>query len=317
VKGGRILIVDDEPMVRETISRVLVEEGYAVDCAADGSAALVRCRAHPPDVILLDLMMPGMNGRQFLATLRGELGCTEVPVVVMTAVHGLGQRALSLGADDMVEKPFDVDELLNKVALAMFRSRHPSTTPDARDAADARGAAGSAGSPGSGDATDDADFGDALDDFDFGAGEPSASTDEPPGGDRAAPGPGERTEKGVVLLVDHDRASLQRLDSMLSQRGYTVVSMTRVTPQLPRLARVLQPRAVLLDVQSQGSGAEIVRALRSEPALDAVPILVFSRTQVSTRAGSGLGGPEPTAPSMMGAGDEELLRFVEFPRGQA
>jgi DNA-binding response OmpR family regulator len=278
VKGGRILIVDDEPMVRETISRVLVEEGYTVDCAADGEMAIARCRSHPPDVILLDLMMPGMNGRQFLSTLRGDLGCTEVPVVVMTAVHGLGQRALSLGADDMVEKPFDVDELLNKIALAMFRSRqhpHPSQ-------AHAHGG-------------------------------PDADAEAEPAVDDDLPIPEKGSgEKGVVLLVDHDRASLQRLDALLSARGYTVVSMTRVTPQLPRLARVLQPRAVLLDLQSQGGGMEVVHALRAESALDSVPILVFSRAGAAAHAG--LAG---AAPSMNGAGDEELLRFVESPRGQA
>lgn len=277
MKGGRILIVDDEPMVRETISRVLVEEGYAVDCAADGEMALARCRSHPPDVILLDLMMPGMNGRQFLSTLRGDLGRTEVPVVVMTAVHGLGQRALSLGADDMVEKPFDVDELLNKIALAMFRSRqhpHPSQ-------AHAHG--------------------------------PDAEPEAEPAVDDDLPLPEKSSgEKGVVLLVDHDRASLQRLDALLSARGYTVVSMTRVTPQLPRLARVLQPRAVLLDLQSQGGGMEVVHALRAESALDAVPILVFSRAGASAHA-----GVAGAAPAMNGAGDEELLRFVESPRGQA
>jgi DNA-binding response OmpR family regulator len=281
VKGGRILIVDDEPMVRETISRVLVEEGYTVDCAADGEMAIARCRSHPPDVILLDLMMPGMNGRQFLSTLRGELGCTEVPVVVMTAVHGLGQRALSLGADDMVEKPFDVDELLNKIALAMFRSRqHPPT---------AHGAAAS-----------------HLPPPPHPGGDGAVTDDELPLPDKSS------GEKGVVLLVDHDRASLQRLDALLSARGYTVVSMTRVTPQLPRLARVLQPRAVLLDLQSQGGGMDVVHALRAESALDSVPILVFSRAGAAAHA-----GVPGVAPAMDGARDEELLRFVEFPRGQA
>jgi DNA-binding response OmpR family regulator len=281
VKGGRILIVDDEPMVRETISRVLVEEGYTVDCAADGEMAIARCRSHPPDVILLDLMMPGMNGRQFLSTLRGELGCTEVPVVVMTAVHGLGQRALSLGADDMVEKPFDVDELLNKIALAMFRSRqHPPT---------GHGAAAS-----------------HLPPPPHPGGDGAVTDDELPLPDKSS------GEKGVVLLVDHDRASLQRLDALLSARGYTVVSMTRVTPQLPRLARVLQPRAVLLDLQSQGGGMDVVHALRAESALDSVPILVFSRAGAAAHA-----GVPGVAPAMDGARDEELLRFVEFPRGQA
>ena len=132
MKGGRILVIDDEPMVREAVGRTLVAEGYVVDHAADGVAALALLDADPPDVILLDLMMPGMNGRQFMTVLRDGRG-SDIPVVVMTAVHGLAQRAVDLGATDVVEKPFDLDELLNKVALAVFRGRRgryrPSTRP--------------------------------------------------------------------------------------------------------------------------------------------------------------------------------------------
>lgn len=131
MKGGKILVIDDEPMVREAVGRVLTSEGYAVAYAHDGADAIARLSADPPDAILLDLMMPGMNGRQFLSALRTDLGL-DLPVVVMTAVHGLGQRAISLGATDVVEKPFDVDELLNKVALAVFRARQTGTTA-ARD----------------------------------------------------------------------------------------------------------------------------------------------------------------------------------------
>ncbi len=133
MKGGKILVIDDEPMVREAVGRVLVGEGYAVAFAHDGNDAIGKLRADRPDAILLDLMMPGMNGRQFLSALRSDLGL-DLPVVVMTAVHGLGQRAITLGATDVVEKPFDVDELLNKVALAVFRSRQsepPATPTDA------------------------------------------------------------------------------------------------------------------------------------------------------------------------------------------
>lgn len=140
-KGGKILVIDDEPMVRTAVGRVLADEGYNVEFAGDGAAALDQLGRTPPDAILLDLMMPGMNGRQFLHALRRDLR-SSVPVVVMTAVHGLGQRAISLGATDVVEKPFDVDELLNKVALAVFRARQESTgevalTPARGDAADA------------------------------------------------------------------------------------------------------------------------------------------------------------------------------------
>lgn len=137
MKGGKILVIDDEPMVREAVGRVLTNEGYAVAFAQDGSSAIAALNQDPPDAILLDLMMPGMNGRQFLSALRSDLGLA-VPVVVMTAVHGLGQRAISLGATDVVEKPFDVDELLNKVALAVFRAHQPEPAADPPTSSHAR-----------------------------------------------------------------------------------------------------------------------------------------------------------------------------------
>src|SRR5258705_8247357 len=87
-KGGRILVVDDEPMVRDTLGQVLTDEGYVVDIAVDGEDALACVKAARPDAILLDLMMPGMNGRQFLIALRNEPGYEQVPVLIMTAVHG-------------------------------------------------------------------------------------------------------------------------------------------------------------------------------------------------------------------------------------
>ena len=103
-----------------------------------------------------------------------------------------------------------------------------------------------------------------------------------------------------MLVVDHSRTSLQRLDALLSTRGYTVVSLTRITTQLPRLARVLQPRAVLLDV-IEADEAEIVEAMRADRALDNIPIIVFARTErPRPRGNSSISGPI----------DEELLRFL-------
>src|SRR5689334_24134241 len=125
MKEGRVLVVDDEPMVRETLGQVLTDEGYVVDLAVDGKTALECVHAARPDAILLDLMMPGMNGRQFLQALRDDPMYATVPVLVMTAVHGLEVR---LDASDVVEKPFNVDELLNKLALAVYRSRESSIT---------------------------------------------------------------------------------------------------------------------------------------------------------------------------------------------
>src|SRR5258705_7951962 len=85
-KGGRVLVVDDEPMVRDTLGQVLSDEGYVVDLAVDGETALERVHASRPDAILLDLMMPGMNGRQFLQALRDDDAYKSVPVMLMTAV---------------------------------------------------------------------------------------------------------------------------------------------------------------------------------------------------------------------------------------
>src|SRR5258706_2802254 len=83
VKGGRILVVDDEPMVRDTLGQLLAEEGYIVDVAVDGADALDRVHAARPDAILLDLMMPNMNGRQFLQALRDDPTYSSVPVLIM------------------------------------------------------------------------------------------------------------------------------------------------------------------------------------------------------------------------------------------
>jgi DNA-binding response OmpR family regulator len=255
MKEGRVLVVDDEPMVRETLGQVLSDEGYVVDLAVDGEAALERVRATRPDVILLDLMMPGMNGRQFLQALRDDPTYASMAVMIMTAVHGL-EISTTLGACDVVEKPFNVDELLNKVALAVYRSRDAASTTTQ-------------------------------------PGLPAVVL--PP---ESAP----EKERGVVLLVEHDRSRLQQLDMMLSARGYTVVSMTRALAQLSRLARALRPRAILLDSLSDGVD-EVVHELGESSILDQIPILVFSRSGDSSIAGA-----------LEWATDVDLVGFVEGQR---
>jgi DNA-binding response OmpR family regulator len=258
MKEGRVLVVDDEPMVRETLGQVLSDEGYVVDLAVDGESALERVHAARPDAILLDLMMPGMNGRQFLQALREEPAYADVPVMIMTAVHGLEVNWPTLGASDLVEKPFNVEELLNKVALAVYRSREsqPSLPPPL-----------------------------------------PAMT--------AAPESVPAQERGVVLLVEHDRSRLQQLDMMLSARGYTVVSMTRALVQLSRVARALRPRAILLDSSSEGVD-EIVRELADTSVLEQIPILVFSR-----------GGDATIVGTLEHAADVDLVGFVEHQRERA
>jgi DNA-binding response OmpR family regulator len=251
-KGGRILVVDDEPMVRETLGQVLAEEGYVVDVAVDGEDALDRVHAARPDAILLDLMMPGMNGRQFLQALRNDAAYEQVPVLIMTAVHGLEVNLASIGASEVVEKPFDVDDLLNKVALAVYRSR-------------------------------DADR------LSHGPYVPSPSEPTPEPGDR-----------GVVLIVERDRARLQQLDLLLSERGYTVVSMTRALAPMARLARALRPRAILLELTAEGV-ADVARELQSGKE-EPIPVLVFARQHVD----------RPLDLEVLEhAADSDLVSFVE------
>lgn len=258
-KEGRVLVVDDEPMVRETLGQVLTEEGYVVDLAVDGETALERVQAARPDAILLDLMMPGMNGRQFLQELRENPAYEHVPVLIMTAVHGLNVNLATLGASEVVEKPFNVDELLNKVALLVYRSRDAYRTSDSITPMPAAAAS-------------------TLD-----------------------------VERGVVLIVEHDRSRLQQLDMVLSARGYTVVSMTRALVQISRLARALRPRAILLDRQSDGFD-DVVRELRAAKELDAVPLLVFARGGAPDLA------PAPGSETLFEAADADLVNFVERQR---
>jgi DNA-binding response OmpR family regulator len=250
VKGGRVLVVDDEKMVRDTIGQVLADEGYVVDIAVDGSDALACVHAARPDAILLDLMMPGMNGRQFLQALRSDPAYAEVPVLIMTAVHGLEVNLASIGASEVLEKPPNVEELLNKVALAVYRSR------DADQVAHPQLHAA----------------------------------------------PSEPLERGVVLLVEHDRSRLQQVDLLLSEKGYTVVSMTRALVQLSRLARALRPRAILLDVRSEGAD-EVVGELRANLALEPFPVLLFARDTAPPN--------HPTPDTFEHAHDSDLLAFVE------
>ncbi len=121
--GGRILVVDDDVSLRQSVARVLEDEGYTVDHATDGVNALALVAEKRPDLVLLDVLMPKMNGRRVLETLRRDPDTAKIPILIMSAVSGIEtNRSMSLGASDIVEKPFDLDELLNKVALALFRA---------------------------------------------------------------------------------------------------------------------------------------------------------------------------------------------------
>lgn len=110
---------------------ILEDEGYIVELAADGLKALESVAANRPDVILLDVMMPNMSGTQVLKELQDNALTADIPVLVMTAINGMAGGRILNGPNEVVEKPFDVHDLLNKIALAMYRSKDAS--PQSKD----------------------------------------------------------------------------------------------------------------------------------------------------------------------------------------
>ncbi|CAN5808958.1 response regulator transcription factor [soil metagenome] len=117
-----VLVVDDEPMVREVVARYLERDGLRVQEAADGAAALAWLADHRPDLVVLDIMLPGTDGLTILRQLRAD---GDVPVILLTARAEEFDRVLGLelGADDYVVKPFSPRELTARVRTVLRRSR--------------------------------------------------------------------------------------------------------------------------------------------------------------------------------------------------
>ncbi|MFC0057663.1 response regulator transcription factor [Streptomyces actinomycinicus] len=119
---GRVLVVDDDATVAEVVAGYLGRAGYVVDRADDGPTALTRAAAHWPDLVVLDLMLPGMDGLEVCRRLRER---APVPVVMLTARGDEDDRILGLevGADDYVTKPFSPRELVLRVQSVLRRTR--------------------------------------------------------------------------------------------------------------------------------------------------------------------------------------------------
>jgi len=125
-----VLVVDDEPMLRNLLSRLLRMEGYDVIEAADGEAALGLVQERRPDLVLLDVMMPARDGLDVLGDLRKT---SQVPVILVSALGEEADRVLGLkmGADDYVVKPFSAAELSARIESVLRRARQRSVPPAA------------------------------------------------------------------------------------------------------------------------------------------------------------------------------------------
>jgi CheY-like chemotaxis protein len=114
VIGRHILLVEDDTGIRESVAECLESEGYRVTSASNGVEGLQSLRASVPDLIVLDLVMPLMNGTQFLATVRQDPGFKDIPVVLMTAAMPSTSMPIPQ-ADGYLAKPFELTDLLDAV----------------------------------------------------------------------------------------------------------------------------------------------------------------------------------------------------------
>ena len=134
MKKETILVVDDEEDILELVRYNLQREGYQVEAASSGEKALKLARQQPPELIVLDLMLPGMDGLDVARHLKNDARCRQVPIVMLTAK---GEEAdvvtgLELGAEDYVTKPFSPRILVARIKAVLRRRNEPSAEGDER-----------------------------------------------------------------------------------------------------------------------------------------------------------------------------------------
>jgi two-component system alkaline phosphatase synthesis response regulator PhoP len=124
--GTRFLVVEDHPTMREAMRLVLEGEGFMIEEASDGDAALAMVRSNPPDLVFLDLNIPGASGTEVLSALKGDPATAGVRVIIVTATGEEGrERVISLGADEYFTKPFSPLAMLTTVERVLDRPAAP------------------------------------------------------------------------------------------------------------------------------------------------------------------------------------------------
>jgi putative two-component system response regulator len=123
---ARVLIVDDESANRNLLARLLTRDGYTAECAADGEGALAAVAISPPDLILLDVNLPGIDGFEVCRTMKADPETRLIPIVLLTGLNDRERRirGIEIGADDFLGKPFDPDELRARVRSLLRLKRY-------------------------------------------------------------------------------------------------------------------------------------------------------------------------------------------------
>ncbi len=121
-------MVDDDPDILEALSEILESEGFAIRQARNGQEALELLERRPPNLILLDLMMPVMDGWEFAERIRGRVDWAQIPVIVLSADRNIGGKARELGALGYLAKPFELSDLLSLVQSSLSNSQKTKAT---------------------------------------------------------------------------------------------------------------------------------------------------------------------------------------------
>ncbi|ATB26819.1 response regulator [Melittangium boletus] len=121
--GPVVLVVDDDPDILEALSEILEAEGFEIRRARNGKEALERLEPDPPRLILLDLMMPVMDGWEFAQRMRQKSSVAHIPIIVLSADRNVGSKASDIGAVGHLAKPFELTDLLKMVHQSLVNSQ--------------------------------------------------------------------------------------------------------------------------------------------------------------------------------------------------
>ncbi|HSB79383.1 MAG TPA: response regulator [Candidatus Methylomirabilis sp.] len=252
----RILVVDDEEVNRELVEAILSQDGFEVELAADGPEALARATANPPDLILLDVLMPGMTGLEACRRLKQTPATQAVPIIIVTAVAQVATKeaALTSGADDFMTKPIRPDDLRARVvAMLKVRRIHQEldrTLTYLHELEAVRHAQRQA----------------VLDQV---VAEPRPITPQP-------------TQPIPILLVDDEALTRDFYGDLLVEHGFRVFAASS-GPEGLTLARQHAPEVVILDIMMPDmSGLEVLERLREEHPN--VPVIMLTGRPTSQNA---------------------------------